>query len=33
QIWRRGQDVYLQHVRAVHEGLCGQCDEYYTYNF
>jgi spiro-SPASM protein len=32
-IWDANRTLYEQHVRGVHEGMCGACDEYYTYNF
>lgn len=32
-IWNGFQSVYEQHVKSNHEGLCGACDEFYTYNF
>lgn len=32
-IWSGFQPVYEQHVTCNHEGMCGACDEFYTYNF
>jgi spiro-SPASM protein len=32
-IWKENGPGYEQHVNCVYEGLCGACDEYYTYNF
>lgn len=33
KIWSESIEVYQQHVKCNYEGLCGACDEYYTYNF
>jgi len=32
-IWSGAQPVYENHAGCVYEGMCGACDEYYTYNF
>lgn len=32
-IWKRAGAVHEQHTKCVYEGMCGACDEYYTYNF
>ena len=32
-IWNGYHSVYEQHAACVYEGICGACDEYYTYNF
>ena len=32
-IWKENGPGYEQHVKCIYEGLCGACDEYYTYNF
>ena len=32
-IWERGASLYMKHCNAIHEGICSNCDEYYTYNF
>ncbi|MDR1802021.1 MAG: spiro-SPASM protein [Treponema sp.] len=32
-IWNRGEKLYLEHCMAEYRGICGHCDEYYTYNF
>ena len=32
-IWSRGTEWYLKHLKAEYPTLCRQCDEYYTYNF
>lgn len=32
-IWKGYHRVYEQHLACVYEGICGTCDEYYTYNF
>ncbi len=33
EIWERGMPLYLNHIRGEYPGICGTCDEYYTYNF
>jgi len=32
-IWEKTGAVYTQHTKCNYEGMCGACDEYYTYNF
>jgi hypothetical protein len=32
-VWERGAALYLEHCKAEYSGICGRCDEYYTYNF
>ncbi|MDR2467386.1 MAG: spiro-SPASM protein [Spirochaetaceae bacterium] len=32
-IWERGTERYHEHCEGRWTTLCGQCDEYYTYNF
>ncbi|HUX12678.1 MAG TPA: spiro-SPASM protein [Spirochaetia bacterium] len=32
-IWNRGEDIYLTHVRKEYSQLCRGCDEYYTFNY
>lgn len=32
-IWDRGMDWYQMHIAGNYPDLCGECDEYYTYNF
>lgn len=32
-VWERGGEYYLQHLKAEYPPLCRKCDEYYTYNF
>jgi spiro-SPASM protein len=32
-IWERGEALYLEHCKNEYRGICGSCDEYYTYNF
>lgn len=32
-IWKKNGPGYEQHVKCIYEGMCGACDEYYTYNF
>ena len=32
-VWLRGERHYLEHCKKNYEGLCADCDEYYTYNF
>lgn len=33
EVWKRGEEYYLQHLKAEYPPLCRKCDEYYTYNF
>ncbi|MDR2589036.1 MAG: spiro-SPASM protein [Spirochaetales bacterium] len=32
-IWQRGGVAYREHLQKNYGGICGNCDEYYTYNF
>jgi hypothetical protein len=32
-IWARGAALYGAHCGARYDGICRDCDEYYTYNF
>ncbi len=32
-LWSGAQPVYENHAVCVYEGMCGACDEYYTFNF
>ena len=32
-IWSRMDAVYREHCAGVYAGICGACDEWYTYNF
>jgi spiro-SPASM protein len=32
-IWQKAGAVHEQHVKCIYEGMCGACDEYYTFNF
>jgi spiro-SPASM protein len=32
-IWSRGADLYREHCSGCYTGICGECDEYYTFNF
>jgi len=32
-VWKRLESVYLEHFAGRYDGMCGNCDEYYTYNF
>ncbi|MDR3130549.1 MAG: spiro-SPASM protein [Treponema sp.] len=32
-IWGRGGEQYLEHCSGFYKGICGECDEYYTFNF
>ena len=32
-VWERGAALYLEHCKNEYRGICGHCDEYYTYNF
>lgn len=33
EIWERGTPLYTKHIHGEYPGICGTCDEYYTYNF
>ena len=33
KIWNKGQEMYKSHISGKYPGICGKCDEYYTYNF
>jgi len=33
EIWKRGNELYLDHLKKTYPDICGSCDEYYTYNF
>ena len=32
-IWQNGERYYIEHCKKNFNGLCADCDEYYTYNF
>jgi spiro-SPASM protein len=32
-IWSRGGELYREHCSLRYHGMCGECDEYYTFNF
>jgi spiro-SPASM protein len=32
-IWKNGERYYIEHCKKNFNGLCADCDEYYTYNF
>jgi spiro-SPASM protein len=32
-IWQNGERYYFEHCKKNFNGLCADCDEYYTYNF
>lgn len=32
-IWEAGQSLYRSHLAGQWPGICGNCDEYYTFNF
>ncbi|MDR2071155.1 MAG: spiro-SPASM protein [Treponema sp.] len=32
-IWVRGGELYQEHCLGRYNGICGECDEYYTFNF
>ncbi|MDR0759254.1 MAG: spiro-SPASM protein [Treponema sp.] len=32
-IWSRGEERYREHCSGRYKGICGECDEYYTFNF
>ena len=33
EIWQGNETVYLDHVAGNYDGICENCDEYYTFNF
>jgi spiro-SPASM protein len=33
EIWERGNEVYLTHLKKQYPNICSECDEYYTFNF
>jgi spiro-SPASM protein len=33
QVWEKGGVFYGGHIAKNYTGICGKCDEYYTYNF
>jgi spiro-SPASM protein len=33
EIWKEGEDLYLEQGGGNYSGICAACDEYYTYNF
>lgn len=32
-IWNKNNERFAEHVRREYSGICGSCDEYYTFNF
>jgi spiro-SPASM protein len=32
-IWSRGEELYREQCSGCYKGICGECDEYYTFNF
>ncbi len=32
-IWENGEELHRQHVAGHYPDICGECDEYYTFNF
>jgi spiro-SPASM protein len=32
-IWAGSGELYLEHCSGSYKGICGECDEYYTFNF
>jgi spiro-SPASM protein len=32
-IWERAAPLFKEHCGGVYQGICAECDEYYTYNF
>jgi spiro-SPASM protein len=32
-VWERGASRFADHASDKYEGICGKCDEYYTFNF
>lgn len=33
EIWKKTEDLYASQLKQNYEGLCKNCDEYYTFNF
>lgn len=33
EIWKKTEDLYASQLKRNYEGLCKNCDEYYTFNF
>lgn len=33
EIWKKNNDLLLEHINKKYCNKCGKCDEYYTYNF
>jgi spiro-SPASM protein len=33
EIWKRGEEYHLRHVRRDYPEICRDCDEYYTFNY
>jgi spiro-SPASM protein len=32
-IWEQGTPLFLEQLKGTYNGICGTCDEYYTFNF
>lgn len=32
KVWENGAELFREHTREKYPGICGSCDEYYTYN-
>jgi spiro-SPASM protein len=32
-VWARGAELHQAHIQGRYPGICGKCDEYYTFNF
>ncbi|MDR0386804.1 MAG: spiro-SPASM protein [Treponema sp.] len=33
KIWSGGENLYREHCSGCYKGICGECDEYYPFNF
>lgn len=33
ELWKKGEGLYREHLKQNYPGICGSCDEYYTFNF
>lgn len=32
-LWKKGETLYREQLGQNYPGICGSCDEYYTFNF
>ena len=33
EIWQKKNSILAEHINKEYKGPCGNCDEYYTFNF